>query len=92
MSDRSIVARDLALDGAGTRILDGITLEAYAGRVLAVTGSSGSGKTSLLSVLGGLVLPSAGEVSYDGAPVGTRSGGPDRAPRSCCRPTAWCRP
>jgi putative ABC transport system ATP-binding protein len=76
MSDRSIVARDLALDGAGTRILDGITLEAYAGRVLAVTGSSGSGKTSLLSVLGGLVLPSAGEVSYDGAPVGTRSGEP----------------
>jgi heme ABC exporter ATP-binding subunit CcmA len=50
-------------------ILDGISLQASSGRVLAVRGPSGSGKSSLLTLLGGLVAPSGGTVTLDGARV-----------------------
>jgi ABC-type lipoprotein export system ATPase subunit len=50
-------------------ILDGISVQALAGRVLAVRGPSGSGKSSLLAILGGLVAPSGGRVTLDDAPV-----------------------
>ena len=50
-------------------ILDGTSVQASSGRVLAVRGPSGAGKSSLLAVLGGLVAPSGGTVTLDGAPV-----------------------
>ena len=50
-------------------ILDGISVHASCGRVLAVRGPSGSGKSSLLSILGGLIAPSGGTVTLDGARV-----------------------
>ncbi len=50
-------------------ILDGISVHASSGRVLAVRGPSGSGKSSLLAMLGGLVAPSGGTITLDGAPV-----------------------
>jgi putative ABC transport system ATP-binding protein len=54
-------------------ILDGISLRAAAGRVLALRGPSGSGKSSLLTLLGGLIAPSGGSVTLDGQPVTPRS-------------------
>jgi putative ABC transport system ATP-binding protein len=50
-------------------ILDGVSIELVAGRAHAVRGPSGSGKSSLLAILGGLVAPTAGTVTLDGAPV-----------------------
>jgi putative ABC transport system ATP-binding protein len=50
-------------------ILDGVSVQASSGRVLAVRGPSGSGKSSLLAILGGLVAPSSGTVTLDGAQV-----------------------
>lgn len=50
-------------------ILDGISVRASSGRLLAVRGPSGSGKSSLLTMLGGLIAPSGGTVTLDGAPV-----------------------
>jgi putative ABC transport system ATP-binding protein len=46
--------------------LDGVSLSARAGELLAVVGPSGSGKSSLLAVAGGLLRPSAGEISIGG--------------------------
>jgi putative ABC transport system ATP-binding protein len=60
---------DLRYDVGDRTILDGISVRASAGRVLAVRGPSGSGKSSLLTVLGGLIAPSAGSVTLDGTPV-----------------------
>jgi putative ABC transport system ATP-binding protein len=54
-------------------IFDGISVRASCGRVLAVRGPSGSGKSSLLAILGGLVAPAAGAVTLDGAPVAPNS-------------------
>ena len=50
-------------------ILDGISVQVSSGRVLAVRGSSGSGKSSLLAILGGLIAPSGGTVTLDAATV-----------------------
>lgn len=50
-------------------IFNDISVQASSGRLLAVRGPSGSGKSSLLTILGGLVEPSAGAVTLDGAAV-----------------------
>jgi len=54
-------------------ILSGISVQASSGRVLAVRGPSGSGKSSLLTMLGGLIAPTGGTVTLDGTPVTPRS-------------------
>ena len=43
-----------------------IALEVRAGELVAITGRSGSGKSSLLNVAGGLTAPSSGSVFVDG--------------------------
>jgi putative ABC transport system ATP-binding protein len=51
--------------------LDGIDLELSPDESLALLGRSGSGKTTLLHVLGGLVEPTAGSVTWHGRPFST---------------------
>jgi putative ABC transport system ATP-binding protein len=55
-------ARDLRLVRPGRALFEGFDLEVQGGSIVAVVGPSGVGKTSLLHVLCGLLLPSAGEV------------------------------
>ena len=50
-------------------ILDRVSVRAAGGRVLAVRGPSGSGKSSLLALLSGLIATSGGNVTLDGEPV-----------------------
>lgn len=44
------------------KILDGINLELIEGKSIAIMGSSGEGKTTLLHILGGLESPTCGEI------------------------------
>lgn len=43
-------------------VLQGVSLEAYAGEVFAIMGPSGCGKTTLLKLIGGLLQPQRGEI------------------------------
>ena len=55
--------------GSGPRqvkALDGIDLTIKQGEFTAITGASGSGKTTLLNMMGGLDVPTEGEVIVDG--------------------------
>ncbi|MGH9125495.1 MAG: ABC transporter ATP-binding protein [Acidimicrobiales bacterium] len=59
-------ARGVGFTVAGNRVLAGIDLGIESGDRVAVTGPSGSGKSSLLALLAGLLTPSEGEVLLDG--------------------------
>jgi putative ABC transport system ATP-binding protein len=52
--------------------VDTVSLTVSAGQVLAVTGPSGAGKTSLLWLMAGALDPDRGTVLVDGVPVGRR--------------------
>jgi len=44
--------------------LRGINLDLYSGEMVVMLGASGSGKSTLLNILGGLDVPTSGEVTY----------------------------
>jgi lipoprotein-releasing system ATP-binding protein len=47
-------------------VLRGIDMSVFRGEFLALRGASGAGKSTLLHLLGGLDLPNAGEIMFDG--------------------------
>jgi putative ABC transport system ATP-binding protein len=51
------------------RALDGVDLVVEPGSMVAVMGPSGSGKSSLLTIAGGLEQPTSGTVTVDGVPL-----------------------
>src|SRR5438874_301902 len=53
--------------------LNGVSLEAPSGGLLALLGPSGSGKTTLLRTIAGLELPDAGTVHYHDDDITDRS-------------------
>ena len=50
--------------GEAIQVLDCLDLTLAAGETAAIVGPSGSGKTTLLNQLGGLDIPTTGEISY----------------------------
>ncbi len=58
---------------AAVHAIDKLDLEVAPGRFVCVLGPSGSGKSSLLHVLGGLLRPSAGRVEICGARIDAMS-------------------
>lgn len=69
MTENLVEIRDLSF-GYGLRpILNGINLNARRGQVVAIMGSSGCGKTTLLRLIGGALRPTQGSVQVDGLSV-----------------------
>ena len=63
-------AEHVALSREGRRILDGVSLDVIPGRLLAVIGPTGAGKSSLSAVLSGWWAPDAGKVLLHGRDMG----------------------
>ena len=63
------VRRSYRTNGAAVHALDGVDLSIGTGEFVAVTGPSGSGKSSLLNILGCLDRPDAGRYLIEGEDV-----------------------
>jgi heme exporter protein A len=59
-------AHDIEIARGNRRLFSGVSLSLVPGTLLLVTGSNGSGKTSLLRTLCGLLTPDAGEIHWQG--------------------------
>ncbi|HEX6335630.1 MAG TPA: ABC transporter ATP-binding protein [Jiangellaceae bacterium] len=59
------LSRTFARGARPVHALRGVSLELNAGEMVALVGRSGSGKTSLLNIIGGLDRPDGGEVVVD---------------------------
>lgn len=64
-----IVWRDLSLQHPRGPLLRFPDLRLDGGRVLLLRGASGTGKSSLLALLAGLLTPTTGEIEVDGTPL-----------------------
>ena len=60
--------------GEKIQVLQGLNLDVDKGDFVAFMGPSGSGKTTLLNLLGGLDVPSAGNITVDGDEITHMSG------------------
>jgi branched-chain amino acid transport system ATP-binding protein len=65
----------LAVDGIHTyygksHILHGVSLEVGHGEVVGLLGRNGVGKSTTLKAIAGIVHPTAGEIRFDGHPIG----------------------
>jgi ATP-binding cassette subfamily C protein len=67
--ERGVAFDRVCVDYGGTRVLEDLSLEIPAGRITAIVGGSGAGKTTLTDLLTGLIHPQSGSVRIDGVPL-----------------------
>ena len=70
--DQSLIQiRGLRFSRGERVIFDGVDMEIRRGRITAVMGPSGTGKTTLLRLIGGQLRPDGGSITVDGEEVAT---------------------
>ena len=68
-SDPWVRIRGLHFSRGKKKIFDGLDLDIRQGKITAIMGPSGTGKTTLLRLIGGEMRPTAGSVQVDGVEV-----------------------
>ena len=74
-SDVLVKIRDLRFSRGSRKIFDGVDIDLCRGKVTAIMGPSGTGKTTLLRLIGGQLKPDQGVVEVDGEEVSKLSRG-----------------
>ena len=69
LADADIHFRDVAFGYQDKRVLDGVSFTIPKGKVTAIVGASGAGKTTILSMLERFYEPSAGEILFGDTPI-----------------------
>ncbi len=70
-ADVVLAARGLTKTFGNFKAVDNVDLDIHAGEIHAFIGPNGAGKTTVLNLLGGQLLPTAGEIWFEGRPLGT---------------------
>jgi phospholipid/cholesterol/gamma-HCH transport system ATP-binding protein len=70
MQDTVVQIRDLHFARGERVIFDGVDIDIRRGSVTAIMGPSGTGKTTLLKLIGGQICPSSGSIIVDGEHIG----------------------
>ena len=61
--------KDVVFGYGQRKIYDGLTLQIPRGKITAILGPSGTGKTTMLRLIGGQLIPESGQVLFDGIDV-----------------------
>jgi ABC-type sugar transport system ATPase subunit len=69
----AFTAIDVKKHYPGVKALDGVSLEGYAGEVLAICGANGAGKSTFAKLLAGVETPTDGEITVTGYPHPVRN-------------------
>ena len=73
MKDIFIKIKDVKFSRGGRQIFDGVNIDIPRGKIVAIMGPSGTGKTTLLRMIGGQLKPHSGTVEIDGKNISTAS-------------------
>jgi len=76
MLELTHVSKGFATRTGPTEILRDINLQVASGEFVAIVGFSGAGKTTLISLMAGLLLPDSGTITLSGRPI--KEPGPER--------------
>lgn len=69
MSDILVKIRDLHFSRGNRKIFDGLSMDIPRQGITAIMGPSGTGKTTLLKMIGGQLMPDQGSIEVDGLSV-----------------------
>ena len=64
-------AADVRFAYNGAPVIDGVSLSVPAGRIVGILGPNGSGKTTMLKLLAGTLVPVSGDITFDGRSLRT---------------------
>ncbi len=67
----TIDLRDVVFGYGETPVLRGLSLTAEAGKLTALVGASGAGKSTVFNLLTAMALPQSGQITLDGVDIGT---------------------
>ena len=71
--EKMLVCKNLKKKYLNKTAVEDITLQLEPGRIYALLGPNGSGKTTFMKMVAGLVKPNQGELLYKGQPIGIAS-------------------
>ena len=65
--------RDVTKSYGNKKVLDGIDLDLEKGRIIGLLGKNGTGKSTLLKLINGLLTLDGGQITFQGEPIGVES-------------------
>ena len=69
MNQNLIEVKNLTFKRGSRVIYDNLNLQVKKGKITAIMGPSGIGKTTLLKLIGGQLMPERGEILFDGQDI-----------------------
>jgi branched-chain amino acid transport system ATP-binding protein len=69
MAETLLSVEELVVDYGKIRALSGVSLTVAPGELVAVIGSNGAGKTTMMKTISGLLKPTSGRITFQGRPL-----------------------